>query len=314
MDCTVLGAGVSGLTSALTLLEAGHRVRVLARELPPHTTSNVAAAFWFPYGIPDEPRARAWLQVSHARFVRLAREDPTAGVRPLPAQVAWPPGAPWPWWTTATPGVREAESHERPPATARALTFDGLVVDTRSFLPWLVERVRALGGEIDRADVTDLDATPGDGPLVCCVGLGARTLLGDREVTPVRGQLLRVRDPGLREVRVDETDPCAITYVVPRGDDCILGGTCEQGDTDLTPDPATRRAIVARARRLAPELGEPEPLGDLVGLRPHRPRVRLERVTRARRTVVFNYGHGGAGVTLSWGCAAGVAELVSGAP
>ncbi len=289
MDCTVLGAGVSGLTSALTLLEAGHRVRVLARELPPHTTSNVAAAFWFPYGIPDEPRARAWLQVSHARFVRLAREDPTAG-------------------------VREAEPHERPPAMARALTFDGLVVDTRSFLPWLVARVRALGGEIERADVTDPDATPGDGPLVCCVGLGARTLLDDGEVAPVRGQLLRVRDPGLHEVRVDETDPCAITYVVPRGDDCILGGTCEHGDANLTPDPATRRAIVERARRLAPELGEPEPLGDLVGLRPHRPRVRLERVTRAGRTVVFNYGHGGAGVTLSWGCAAGVAELVSEAP
>ena len=45
----VVGAGVVGLSCAVRLLEAGHRVDVLARDLPLETTSAVAAAIWYPY-------------------------------------------------------------------------------------------------------------------------------------------------------------------------------------------------------------------------------------------------------------------------
>ena len=47
-------------------------------------------------------------------------------------------------------------------------------------------------------------------------------------------------------------------------------------------------------------------LGHAVGVRPARPAVRLERAG----DVVHCYGHGGAGVTLSWGCADEVIRLV----
>ncbi len=49
MRVIVVGAGVVGLTSAVRLLEAGHRVDVVARDLPLETTSAVAAAIWYPY-------------------------------------------------------------------------------------------------------------------------------------------------------------------------------------------------------------------------------------------------------------------------
>ena len=46
-----------------------------------------------------------------------------------------------------------------------------------------------------------------------------------------------------------------------------------------------------------------------VGLRPLRPaNVRLERETGTR--IIHNYGHGGSGVTFSWGCAEEVAETI----
>lgn len=46
------------------------------------------------------------------------------------------------------------------------------------------------------------------------------------------------------------------------------------------------------------------------GTRPLRRAVRLERETIDGRTVVHNYGHGGAGFTVSWACAERVAELL----
>ena len=95
-------------------------------------------------------------------------------------------------------------------------------------------------------------------------------------------------------------------YVVPRSRDIVVGGTAVEGEWSRTPSPEVASAILRRALRLVPELAGAEVLGHRVGLRPARPEVRLERVG----DVVHCYGHGGAGVTLSWGCAREVAELL----
>jgi D-amino-acid oxidase len=95
-------------------------------------------------------------------------------------------------------------------------------------------------------------------------------------------------------------------YVVPRERDIVVGGTAQDGDWTLQPDPATAREILARAAGLVPALRTAKVLGHRVGLRPARPSVRLEAVPHADGSpggVVHCYGHGGAGVTLSWGCA-----------
>jgi D-amino-acid oxidase len=68
--------------------------------------------------------------------------------------------------------------------------------------------------------------------------------------------------------------------------------------------------ILERAVELVPELAGAAVLGHKVGLRPARPEVRLEVEQRDDTRVVHCYGHGGAGVTLSWGCADEVARLV----
>jgi hypothetical protein len=53
---------------------------------------------------------------------------------------------------------------------------------------------------------------------------------------------------------------------------------------------------------------------ELLGYRPVRDPdgdgVRLELAQEAGRSVVHNYGHGGAGITLSWGCVLRVARIL----
>jgi D-amino-acid oxidase len=88
----------------------------------------------------------------------------------------------------------------------------------------------------------------------------------------------------------------------------VLGGTAEEGAEDRTPDAATTAAIRARCATLVPALRDAPVVGVAVGLRPARPTVRLE----AEGRVVHCYGHGGAGVTLAWGCAGEVAALLGG--
>jgi len=122
--------------------------------------------------------------------------------------------------------------------------------------------------------------------------------------------VVRLADPGLESWVVDEDNPAGMTYVVPRGRDVVVGGTAVAGATSTEPDPAVEAAILERAGALVPALRGQPVLSRAVGLRPGRPAVRLDRAPVDGRPVVACYGHGGAGVTLSWGCAADVVQLV----
>jgi len=166
-------------------------------------------------------------------------------------------------------------------------------------------RLRALGGAVEHREVASLDELDADA-VVNCAGLGARELAGDDSLVAVRGQILRVAAPEVREWLLDQSDPQRLVYVVPRVHDVVLGGTAEEGAEDRTPDPATTDAIRARCAAVIPALRHAPVVGVAVGLRPARPAVRLE----AEGRVVHCYGHGGAGVTLAWGCAGEVAALL----
>jgi D-amino-acid oxidase len=89
----------------------------------------------------------------------------------------------------------------------------------------------------------------------------------------------------------------------------VVGGTDVEGDWSRTPSPEVADGILARGARLVPGVAGARVIRHKVGLRPARPEVRLERDGR----VVHCYGHGGSGVTLSWGCAEEVAELAAAA-
>jgi D-amino-acid oxidase len=178
------------------------------------------------------------------------------------------------------------------------------------YLPWLREACTAAGVEIQLQRVADLAEVPGD-VVVLAAGLGSGPLVGDDTGVAVQGQVVRLADPGLTGWLLDEDNPAGLTYVVPRGDDVVCGGTAVEGATGTEPDPAVERAVLDRVSALVPELRGAPVLSRAVGLRPGRPTVRIERLDVGGRPVVTCYGHGGAGVTLSWGCARDVAALVT---
>ena len=127
----------------------------------------------------------------------------------------------------------------------------------------------------------------------------------------MRGQVVVVGQVGVEQWLLAQTDPVALTYVVPRERTVVLGGTADVGATGLEPDPATAEAVLERCCALVPALRGAPVLAHRVGLRPTRSSVRLEAGLLADgRPVVHDYGHGGAGVTLSYGCADDVVRLV----
>jgi D-amino-acid oxidase len=305
-----VGAGVVGLTCALRLVEAGHSVRVMARERLAATTSGVAAAVWFPYRALPYDRVLAWSRTSYHTFAALTADRPEAGVRLRSGVELVRDEGPEPWWAGAVPDlVRETEV---PAGYAFGWRFTAPVVDMSRYLPWLEGRLAGHGVVPEEAAICDFDGL--DAPVVVdCAGLGARELVPDASLTPVRGQVVVVGQVGVDEWVVDDQGRGVLTFVVPRIDDIVVGGTADEGAEDLSVDRDVAEDILRRATALVPALSGAPVRGHRVGLRPARPAVRLDAERRHGRTVVHCYGHGGAGVTLSWGCADEVAGLVGAA-
>ncbi len=309
---TVLGSGVSGLTSALALGTAGYSVEIVTAAPPLETTSVVAAAVWYPSA--EEPRreTEAWSRASLSRFLELI-DTPGSGV--FPTRIREYLDRPnVPEWSEWVPGYRELMTDEVPTGYAAGFEISVPRIVPPRYLPYLVGRLEDVGATITVGPpVGDLaDLVRPDHIVVNCAGLGARQLIGDQELFPIRGQVVTVTNPGLTDGRLDETAPVDIGYVFPRIDEVILGGTRQIRDERVDPDAATTARILADAVRLEPRLAGAEVRTVQVGLRPGRPSVRVATERINDGWVVHNYGHGGSGYTLSWGCAAEVLRLVDG--
>ncbi|MEW2296586.1 FAD-dependent oxidoreductase [Streptomyces sp. NPDC006743] len=308
-DVVVVGGGVIGLTTAVVLAEGGRRVRVWTREPAERTTSAVAGGLWWPYRIEPESLVGDWALRSFAVYEELAERPRETGVRMVEGVHGGTRLEQLGPWAAQVPGLRAAHAGEY---AGTALWARLPLVDMSVHLPWLRERLRAAGGAVQERTVTDLAAV--DAPVVVnCAGLGARDLVPDPEVYPVRGQLVVVENPGITTwlTAVDDVSASS-TYFIPQPGGLLLGGTAEEDSWSREPDPRVAERIVARCAALRPEIAGARVLEHRVGLRPaRRSGVRLERAALADgRALVHNYGHGGAGVTVAWGCARQAAGLL----
>src|SRR6185503_13711656 len=208
------------------------------------------------------------------------------------------------------PAFRRLARDELPAGYGSGYAWTTAIIETPLYVPWLMQQYQALGGTIEQRTVSSLSEALADHDLVInCSGLGARELVPDPAVYPSRGQLVRVEQFGLERFWVDEEGSDGMCYIIPRSRDIILGGTLEDHVENLEPHAATAQSILRRCARLEPRLADARVVGHQVGLRPRRPAVRLEVQRFGNKAVIHNYGHGGAGVTLSWGCAQEVLSL-----
>ncbi|MCX4712880.1 FAD-dependent oxidoreductase [Streptomyces fimicarius] len=304
-DVIVVGGGVVGLTTAVTLAERGLRVRVWSRDPAGATTSAVAGALWWPYRIEPAERVGDWSLETLAVYEELSGAPEETGVRRVAGLHAGERFAALGDWAA---GLKDAVE------VPEGLRVTLPLLDMPVHLAWLEQRLVAAGGAVERRTVTGFDEAAELGAVVVnCTGLGARELVPDAGVRPVRGQLVAVENPGIEEWYT-AADPAsaATTYFFPQPGRLVLGGTAEADDRRTEPDPETAREIVARCARIRPEIAAARVLGHRVGLRPAREAgVRIEaEALPGGGLLVHNYGHGGAGVTVAWGCARAAAALV----
>lgn len=304
----VLGAGVSGLSSGIELLLRGYQVEIWARDPPAATTSAVAGAVWFPFHASPADRVGAWARETYERLAELAA-NPFSGVTMREGVLCDPELSNGSTWRPSVGPIRATVPGDLP-SGKKGEVFAAPIAEMPIYLEYLRRRFVSLGGLVRlRALASVAEAFAETDRVVNCTGLGARELFGDAEVYPVRGQLVRLTGVELGRWYLDEKGEDGVSYVIPRSHDVVLGGTVEPGVEDLTPDPEESERILARCARLAPELAGAQVVASSVGLRPGRAAIRLEAEELDGRAVIHNYGHGGSGLTLSWGCAREVADL-----
>ena len=305
----IVGAGVSGLTCGVLLAESKLRTAIFAKQTGEQTTSAAAGAIWFPYDAGPAGKVIPWAMETYKVLVDL-RRDPSSGVSMIELRQFSRKGEiEIPDWANSlgASSVGEADSF---PYNYFALSVP--LMDTTIYLNYLANRFRSAGGEIHSnvcfEKIEDVD--PKFKVVINCAGIGARELVHDAELEPHRGQVAIVpRIDNLHYAIACDEPP--LTYSIPRRNDCVLGGTNELSD-NLEVDPTSTARIVAECSNIL-NLAEPQILGARVGLRPFRRtgvRVEMDRLHDGR-PVIHNYGHGGSGFTLSWGCAKTVLELAS---
>jgi D-amino-acid oxidase len=309
---TVVGAGVNGLTCAVSLLRAGADVRVVTAGAPSGTVSAVAGAMIGPAFGSGDDRSLGWERRSDAIFRELAL-DPATGVRIVRGRLFGAPelGPGLPPGIADVPGyLGELEPVRLPGGFVAGFGAELPFADMPRYLAWLAGRVSELGGVIEQRVVTDLPTVdPGAEYVVNCSGLGAALLAGDDTLEPVWGQHVVVHAPEVREFAYEGGGSGDVVGAFPHARGVLIGGVRRPGRNRLSPDWEVARASIARAAVAFPALADARVLGVEVGLRPGRPSVRLESERIGGTTVIHNYGHDSRGVFWSWGCAAEVVGL-----
>lgn len=321
-DVLVIGAGVIGLTTAICLAEAGAAVAVHAAELPVRTTSVAAGAVWGPHLVGSDDRVARWADETLGTLHELTGFPFVHVAAGLTATAAEPDAEPVPEFAATASDLIACEPGQVPDGYRAAWRCTAPLVSMPDYLEYLHGRYLRAGGEPITpvsypalAAATAAAQAHGSQVVVNCTGSGAHHLVPDPAVAPVRGQVVVARNPGLTEFFVGVGAAAwELAYFFPHGERIVLGGTEQEGDWSREPDPDIARQIVAACAVVEPALGDAAVIGHRVGLRPFRPQVRLEAEQAADGTVVVhNYGHGGAGVSLSWGCARDAAALALGA-
>lgn len=319
----VVGAGVVGLTTATLIQEAlpGASVTVIADKFGQETTSDGAAGIFRPglqFRGDDEKLTRKWLADSYAYYKKLLEVKGTAetGVKKL-SGYHFSNDYPNIVWNALLKPLLE----EYRPCTEEELRAHGfkygtfsttLLTECRSYLPYLTRMFTERGGKLLRHHLDSLEELVGHFDIVCnCSGFGAKELCSDITVTPIRGQIFKVKAPWIKNFYYVDYD----MYILPGLEAVTLGGTRNFDSYNAKVDKHDSTAIWERCVQAVPSIKDAEVLREWVGWRPYRPFVRVEKENMSFPSgktlkVVHNYGHGGYGVMTAPGTSMHAVKLM----
>ena len=257
-------------------------------------------------------------------------KNPKSGISALDLVYLLPPDADvspskFPSWSKVTKDFRvETREKELPRGYKKAFIATVPLMQSSPTLEYLMGLASTLGAKFVRQKIESLKqfANGVDASVIVnCTGLGSRELVADSQVHSIRGQIVMVRPPrGVSITRgyLDEEAHNNLAYVIPRSEGVLMGGTAEMHEyDDSCTDPAEVKAIIQRCAAILPDLSSAEIIKTYAGLRPGREKIRLEPdpsyLSEARPNspplLIHNYGHGGSGWSLCWGCASDVVKL-----
>lgn len=309
MKIAIIGAGISGLSCAYVLSQKNYSLKIFAKEFSPNITSNRAAAFWFPYHIRNDKRGIEWCRNSFNFYKKLSEDSKTGVsmhrlVKAVKKNVREEDTS----WLEFMPenSCRIMQKDELKENYAKAFEATVPLIETQIFLPYLQKYLQHKNVEFIKQNVNNLNDFSDYNFVINCTGLGARNLCNDKTIIPVRGQVGLLFPKNNLPIFLDNETPL---YIVPRKDAIIVGGTYEDEIFAEHTEPSTIEGLLKNAYEVFPELKQQKYIGCWAGLRPFRPSVRLEREPDSN--IIHNYGHGGSGFTLSFGCAEEVVSLIN---
>ncbi|MCX6168650.1 MAG: FAD-dependent oxidoreductase [Ignavibacteriales bacterium] len=339
-NIAVIGGGVVGLTTAF-ILSKEYNVTVVAEHIGTATDSIKASAIWHVYLVPETDEVLSWAQITLEKLYDLETNEPSAGVEVVPGVELFRKSGPIPHvpsWSHIPKRFKiftEKEVAMYNKYIASELTeielqllrenpvtwgyyIDAPAADMQKYLSWLEKSVINQGVKVRKVKLSSFDDISNDYEIIInCSGLGARELTKDRNFIPYKGQyfVLKASTTSPKDYVGDDYHPNGITYVIPRLGEVLVGGWAEKGCEDLELTLKFTDAI-RKAGLYTPWLQScsesDQARSPVVGIRPARVNgVRLETDTlSAKIPIVHNYGHGGSGFSLSWGCAEAVKVLV----
>ena len=244
----VIGCGVNGLSTARMLQrryqDGPGTVTIYARDLPPETTSNIAAGYWSPVSLFDEDAVspkwkeqfRAAAVISNRAYQLLV--GPEYGVRWLDIFTLHPDEASAQRKLAGGNDLYPNQIIHRDPANHFGAPvvkqFSSMIIEPPIYLRALLRDFYNAGGKLvvkefrERQEVMRLPE-----PVIFnCSGLGARALFGDEKLIPARGQLeVLLPQPEIDYAYIGPG------HMFPRSDGILLGGTFDRDDWSLAVNP-----------------------------------------------------------------------------
>lgn len=330
LKVAVIGAGIVGVSSAIQIAEKyknNVNVTIVTDSITPNTTGDGSAGLWTAYFIigpaNDREKLCEWGQASFTEYHRLWKSGlcEESGLMLLPFLNL--SGQPEPMdafsknivygYTALSPNEISKFSHELGKDYKSGSRSIGFACEVKRYLPFLMERFKNIGGTIIRQHVESFDDLCEDYDVIInCTGVNAANLTNDPEIIPIRGQSVRVEAPWFFHCVIDDTRS---GFIAPNIESVFLGGTAQYGNYDQTIDPLDSEKIIDGCQTICKSLKNAKLLWEWTGLRPGRNSIRLEyelyeSANGKNVPVIHNYGHGGSGITLAWGCGYDVAKLL----
>ncbi|CAF1914761.1 unnamed protein product [Rotaria magnacalcarata] len=309
----VIGAGVVGLSTALCIKSQypSLSLTIIADRFLDATTSDGAGGLFRPDDrfVPgvDKSILRNWCQTSFDHFNNLIFSSigAEAGISQVSGYQLFNDPRPDPSYKDIVYNFRHLTKNELttfPDHYKYGYFCTTFYVDTRKYMKYLTKQLLEKEVTFTKKKINSLDELVGSYDIALnCTGFGAREICNDNLIRPIRGQMIRVRAPWIKHFYYTD-DNC---YMIPNHETIVLGGTRQLDDDNTRVDLNDKDGIWQRCLRLCPSLAQAEILWDWAGLRPNREpiRVEIETIKHGNKNllVVHNYGHGGNGISLSWG-------------